>query len=340
VLVIAISDRNPRSAVWADVQQAVRALVDDAPGLPHARILLVTDGGVPKLVAAAARERRLPLAVIGPVDTTADLLPPSWVNCERFEVRQIRDALAWLQIDPARARAIAATLPDLAESAGAWQTAHAVLAPLRALVDAASPQGRVAIERARVAEQLDRELGPRLAELRGSLERFGQRAVGADLDLASLSDRIAQASEELDGIVWAMEEKARRWDAITSYVAHRVDELGGTRCRCRAEGPAAELVDGTTSLHLLRIVQEAVRNALVHTQAQRIDVMLGCEGAKLTIRVEDDGGGMPPETRDTMYGGLHNIRARALASGGSAELTSDEGGTSWLVELSRGGGSC
>jgi signal transduction histidine kinase len=67
--------------------------------------------------------------------------------------------------------------------------------------------------------------------------------------------------------------------------------------------------------HLLRIGQEAITNAVKHSQAKSIKVTLDYTGPDLILSVKDDGGGFSPEAvkQITQSGhfGLHGIRARA-----------------------------
>lgn len=336
VVTIVLSDRSPSREGWGAAVRAVCALSDQADRHPHARVLLLSDGGTPALAKAPEAARRLPMAIVAPRRLDPSVLPEGWVSRRVFSPRHAADALAWLQIDAPRARSIATVLPDLSEAAGGWEAAGAVLDALRDIVLAASPGHRVVLERAKVAHELERRLGPQLTELETALAGVAARSGGtAELELDRLSDRIAHANAELDGIVWAMEEQARPWVAVGNYVSERVAELCPD-AKCRTAGTDPSLVPGKVALHVLRVVQEAVRNALRHAAAERVDVKLTCQDGAITIVVSDDGRGMSDEARRAAHGGLHNIRARATSCGGSAELTSSSSGTCWQVTLPLG----
>lgn len=109
-----------------------------------------------------------------------------------------------------------------------------------------------------------------------------------------------------------------------------------------AEGNIARVaveVSGTSRVlppamehHLLRICQEALTNALKHSQARSIAVKLNYTADALELSVRDDGRGFVPDTvLNGMVGhlGLQNLRSRARKLGGELTVTSapDKGAT-------------
>jgi signal transduction histidine kinase len=76
-----------------------------------------------------------------------------------------------------------------------------------------------------------------------------------------------------------------------------------------------------TAEHLVRIVGEAVHNAVKHAAAQQVLIAVTAQGATLTIEVRDDGVGFSPETAT---GGLgqDTMRQRAALCGGDLTVTS------------------
>lgn len=88
--------------------------------------------------------------------------------------------------------------------------------------------------------------------------------------------------------------------------------------------------------HMYRIAQEAVRNAIRHGGAKRIDVSLRIEQEMLTLSVSDDGSGLPPpETRRPGLG-LRIMEHRARIIGATFAIeTPPEGGTLVVCKLPR-----
>ncbi len=78
--------------------------------------------------------------------------------------------------------------------------------------------------------------------------------------------------------------------------------------------PAAEL-------HLFRIVQEAVSNAVRHGRARRVTVLFESEGSSALLEIKDEGEGFDPQgVKEGM--GLRGMRERARAAGGALEVVS------------------
>jgi signal transduction histidine kinase len=101
-----------------------------------------------------------------------------------------------------------------------------------------------------------------------------------------------------------------------------------------------------TALQVLRIFQEAVVNALRHARAERLTVRTGEEedagGAWVFVEIADDGTGFAPGAADEAGRagggrGLHNMRRRAAAIGGSLAVDSGPGGTVVRLRLPRAG---
>jgi len=68
------------------------------------------------------------------------------------------------------------------------------------------------------------------------------------------------------------------------------------------------------SMHLYRIAQEAVANAVKHSGATEVSVAMKLEDEMLELRVEDNGKGMPPSSRTRSEGmGLRTMHYRAQA---------------------------
>jgi signal transduction histidine kinase len=83
-------------------------------------------------------------------------------------------------------------------------------------------------------------------------------------------------------------------------------------------------------LHLYRIAQEAVNNAVKHGNAKRIRINLDRSGGIMVLSVKDDGCGFSQE--GLMEGsGLKSIHYRAQAIGATIELRSHPGEGTHLI---------
>lgn len=80
-----------------------------------------------------------------------------------------------------------------------------------------------------------------------------------------------------------------------------------------------------TVLHILRVIQEALNNALKHAQAQEIIITAVYEAAtgQLTVAIKDNGRGLPD---NIIHGrGLYNMRTRAREAGAEFSLDNNNG---------------
>ena len=90
-------------------------------------------------------------------------------------------------------------------------------------------------------------------------------------------------------------------------------------------------------IQIVRILDEAVTNAVKHAQARHITVTIETiddgQGAYGVISVADDGRGFVGETASQTARGLRNMRSRAARCGSAFELSSDSQGTRVRLQL-------
>lgn len=97
-------------------------------------------------------------------------------------------------------------------------------------------------------------------------------------------------------------------------------------------------LDATNALHVLRIIQETIGNALTHSKAS--ELRIGCREAErggvpgFAVYVADNGCGFVPGDLGANGKGLSNIRARAMSLNGALECDTGVGAgtvmTLWL----------
>ena len=105
-----------------------------------------------------------------------------------------------------------------------------------------------------------------------------------------------------------------------------------SRIKCEVTGSQPDLVfDSRVSMHLYRIAQEAVANALRHSGAHSIRITLARENGEITLGIEDDGTGPPSEAVQAGGMGLRTMRYRAGLIGGKLEIGSSAGGGTQVV---------
>ena len=101
-------------------------------------------------------------------------------------------------------------------------------------------------------------------------------------------------------------------------LAVRTCERAGIRCELQQRG-AAPLLDKPTSIHIYRIVQECISNALKHARPQQVLIESVAGAGVHTFTVTDDGTGFAkPESGTGM--GLHLMRYRARVIGAQIDI--------------------
>jgi two-component system, NarL family, sensor histidine kinase UhpB len=69
-----------------------------------------------------------------------------------------------------------------------------------------------------------------------------------------------------------------------------------------------------------RVVQEAVTNAVRHSNGTRIDVSISLEADRLVVRVVDNGAGLPGDWGERGRFGLAGLRERVLNLAGELDV--------------------
>jgi len=139
----------------------------------------------------------------------------------------------------------------------------------------------------------------------------------------SVMDLRSQALESRD-LVGALENLARQMTLGTPVFAD-----------VRVEGSPQRL-DAAHEHHLLRIGLEALTNALKHSGARHIDIVVRFEPEATTLSITDDGRGLGHGEEDMpgLHFGLQGVRERADKIGGVLHITSAPGtGTRLSVTL-------
>jgi signal transduction histidine kinase len=100
------------------------------------------------------------------------------------------------------------------------------------------------------------------------------------------------------------------------------------------DGPLATALSDEESTELVAALREMLTNVSRHAGAKAVEVTLVATDDDVTLSVEDDGVGPPPEGTPTGGRGLVNLETRAVRLGGTFELRPRDGGGStatWRV---------
>jgi signal transduction histidine kinase len=115
-------------------------------------------------------------------------------------------------------------------------------------------------------------------------------------------------------------------NAALQGLAARVTDRGTLRCDFRVSG-GARVRSNTTAMHLYRIAQEALTNAVKHSDAKNVVISLERNAKTVSITIGDDGHGI--SARRSRKGlGLDLMKYRAETLGGTLRIeTGQQTGT-------------
>ena len=123
---------------------------------------------------------------------------------------------------------------------------------------------------------------------------------------------IARGISPVDDNEWGLE-------LALEQLADSASHLPGISCSFVHGGDVA-IRDNTRAMHLYRIAQEALNNAMKHGHAKNIVIALEIDSHGLSLRISDDGVGFDPASVENAGMGLNIMRYRARMIGGALEI--------------------
>lgn len=193
-------------------------------------------------------------------------------------------------------------------------------------------------QRERIAKELHDNIGSQLTYLASAAHNIGagMRLVSEEVTqnkLEELSDFSQEAISDLRDTIWVMNRSAITWEDLSErirYLAHKVSNTTGILVNVNTEGQDKTPLNPSQTMDIYRIIQESVNNAVKHSRANQIDIVLKIDGEAL-VEIKDNGTGFNTAEVTTSSDGLRNMKARAGKLGAELTLNSDKNGT--LVSL-------
>jgi PAS domain S-box-containing protein len=146
----------------------------------------------------------------------------------------------------------------------------------------------------------------------------------------AVAQTLEQSAETVNRNVVLARELARGLQAVelaASGLKNGLRDLSAQACqntgiKCHFKSARGVRVsDDTVALHLYRVAQEAVTNAIKHSGAKNLLISLDHDKTHVCVSVQDDGKGFDPEKRRKGKGlGLHMMHYRANALGGELKI--------------------
>jgi len=158
--------------------------------------------------------------------------------------------------------------------------------------------------------------GTRLATLEVK-KRLEAKSISEAADVAIIESNMAEALAQADSIsrgLYPVELETNGLMAALEELSTKISRIFPVTCQFICWKPVL-LPDATVSLHLYRIAQEAVMNAIKGGKAKRINIRLNRRDAQVVLSVADNGVGFKAqEPRKGMGLNIMDYRAKVIGA--------------------------
>jgi two-component system sensor kinase FixL len=192
-------------------------------------------------------------------------------------------------------------------------------------------------EQARIGQDIHDDLCQQLAAI-GCLAKVAQK------NLRKSGSPEAQSLEEIVRLVSKANTRARETSrglmpvvldsgglmAALEELAESTARAYEIKCVFRYDNPV-QVSDNQMSVQLFRIAQEAVSNAVKHSQAKRVDIHLARQSGSIVLTVRDNGVGIPDKAAKGTGMGLLTMNHRAQMMGGTVSVTPRPAGGTQVI---------
>jgi len=182
-------------------------------------------------------------------------------------------------------------------------------------------------ERRRIGRDLHDGLGQELTGVSLGLSALSQKLSSARSphaasakDLSAILQRSIVETQRIVRLLSPEIPEAKGLVASLRLLAREVNQHTGVRCTvsCSAD---TDVHDEETAIHLYRIAQESINNALKHSGAKSIQLNFGRDTGAFFLEVLDDGIGIAPEGQRAEGMGLRSMRYRGRMLRGKLDVT-------------------
>ena len=190
-------------------------------------------------------------------------------------------------------------------------------------------------EQRRIGDDLHDSLGQQLAAVKimsGTLaRRLTKQQHSSASDAAQIEHELQRAIEDTRQIARGLHPVRSGAESLMSALHELANGITmRTKIACRFECPGVAVHDHHAAIHLFRIAQEAVNNAIRHAQAKHIWIRLRQTNAGIQLSITDDGCGLPKATRSEGLG-LRTMRYRASVIGATFAMVPRRGGGTRII---------
>lgn len=187
-------------------------------------------------------------------------------------------------------------------------------------------------EQRRIGQDLHDGLGQYLTGIACMVKVLGAKLAEKKLPESSDAQRITamvnetiQQTRDLARGLCPVELETNGLQAALQELASRVTKLFNTECELNSTG-VVQMYDNAAAVHLYRIAQEAINNAIKHGQASRIEIGLNSANGQILLTIRDNGIGLPQNHKSSGMG-MRVMNYRAAMIGANVQVENlPEGG--------------
>jgi len=189
-------------------------------------------------------------------------------------------------------------------------------------------------EQRRIGQELHDSIGQQFTGIafmtKVLAQKLAEKSPQEAADAAEIASLVNQAMDQTRGLAKGLHPIDLDAESLTSVLnelAVTTEKLFAIRCTFKTNGPIL-IDDAVVAVHLYRIAQEAVNNAIKHGRAKNIGIDLTCDSDKSVLMVKSDGLDFPGMQVKSKGMGLQIMDHRAEMIGGSLDIRKAvEGGT-------------
>ncbi len=196
----------------------------------------------------------------------------------------------------------------------------------------------IMLERTKTRDKIARDLHDDLASTVSGAGLYMQSAtniLGRDVETAKKmieksASLLTEAEQAMRDIVWSV---SPQYDTVENLalririLARELCEAAGIKFEFERSGDSSGILGDELRRNLYLSAKEAVLNAVKHSGADAISILVKSESGIITIRISDNGRGFRMESNAEKLGGngLTNIRKRCEEIGATSKIESFEG---------------
>ena len=186
-------------------------------------------------------------------------------------------------------------------------------------------------ERQRIGQDMHDDLGQMLTGIGMIARNLANQLKANGLPAAEKVLEIANMIKEADEHARSLARGLVPVNVESNGLHNALDELTSRNAKiydidiCYVNDQADEIKNSSSKVHLYRIAQEAMNNAVKHGKATSIEVVFSADSDYLMLQIKDNGKGFSEPGSKNNGMGLRIMNFRANLIGGNLEINSEKG---------------